>query len=290
MIQSMTGYGKAVAEWTDKNIVIEIKSLNSKQLDVNARISHVFREKDLEIRSILSETLVRGKVDFALYIENKDGVTEKTINSALVASYCSQLRTIASQQELPQANILDIAMRMPDVLVSEPVAEINDSMWDLVKQALAKAVENIAEYRANEGKALEQDLTQNISAIEQLLLQLAPFEPLRMQRIKERIQTAIDEAVGSDKIDTNRFEQELIFYIEKLDINEEKVRLQQHCDYFKQTMNDEYCGKKLSFIAQEMGREINTIGSKSNDADMQKIVVHMKDYLERVKEQVLNIL
>ncbi|OQA99084.1 MAG: hypothetical protein BWY22_00557 [Bacteroidetes bacterium ADurb.Bin217] len=290
MIQSMTGYGKAIAEWTDKNIVIEIKSLNSKQLDVNARISHVFREKELEIRSLLSETLVRGKIDFALYIEYRDGLSEKSINTHVVSSYCSQLRAIAAQQQLPESNILDIAMRMPDVLLSEPVSELNDDLWNMVKKALLQAVADITVYRKNEGNALKQDVQQNIVSIEQLLVQLAPLEPLRMQRIKERIVNAIDEAVGNDKIDTNRFEQELIFYIEKLDINEEKVRLHQHCEYFKQTMNESNCGKKLSFIAQEMGREINTIGSKSNDADMQKIVVHMKDYLERIKEQVLNIL
>lgn len=290
MIKSMTGYGKALAEWTDKNIVIEIKSLNSKQLDVNARISHVFREKELEIRSILADMLIRGKVDFALYIEYKEGVGEKTIHATLVSSYCKQLRVIAAEQNIPESNILDIAMRMPDVLISEPVSELNDAMWNAVKQALLQAIDSITVYRCNEGKAMELDLKQNIESIELLLSQLAPFEPVRLQRIKERIQTAIHEAVGVEKIDTNRFEQELILYIEKLDINEEKVRLLQHCDYFKQTMNDENCGKKLSFIAQEIGREINTIGSKSNDADMQKIVVHMKDYLERIKEQVLNIL
>ncbi len=290
MIQSMTGYGKAVAEWTDKNIVIEIKSLNSKQLDINARISHIFREKELEIRSIISDKLVRGKIDIALYVEYKEGVSEKTINTALVSSYCNQLRAIALQQQLPEHGILDIAMRMPDVLISEPVAELNDAMWELVKQALTQAVDSITAYRINEGKALAQDILHNIEAIGNLMQQIAPFELGRLQKIKDRIQNSLDEAVGLDKIDANRLEQELIFYVEKLDINEEKVRLLQHCEYFKVTMNEPQCGKKLSFIAQEMGREINTIGSKSNDADMQKIVVHMKDYLERIKEQVLNIL
>lgn len=289
MIQSMTGYGKSIAEFPDKNVVIEIKSLNSKQLDVNTRISHVYREKELEIRSLISDKLIRGKIDVSVYIEFKEGANEKMINQTLVKSYCKQILGVAQEVGIENVNVLEIAMRMPDVLVSEGVTSLQESEWLEVKTTIEKAIQEITLYRNQEGAALATDLKQNIGIIESLLKKLAPYEVIRIERIKERIQSNLEEIISQDKIDKNRFEQELLFYIEKFDINEEKVRLQQHCTFFIDTMKEDSCGKKLSFIAQEIGREVNTIGSKSNDADMQKIVVEMKDYLERIKEQVLNI-
>lgn len=289
MIKSMTGFGKAIAEFSDKNVIIEIKSLNSKQLDLNTRISHVYREKDLEIRSIIAEKLVRGKIDVCLYYDYKEGANERNINEALVKSYCKQIQKISQEIGVSQDSILDIAMRMPDVLSSEPTSSLGEDEWNNVKSALDKAIDNISLFREKEGAALEIDLKKNIETIQTLLVQIAPFESLRIIKIKERILASFDEYFSGDKIDKNRFEQEMLFYIEKLDINEEKVRLTQHCIYFIDTLKEDSPGKKLSFIAQEIGREINTIGSKSNDADMQKIVVEMKDNLERIKEQVLNI-
>lgn len=289
MIQSMTGYGKAIAELPEKNIIIEIKSLNSKQLDLNTRISYAYREKELEIRSKISELLVRGKVDIIIYVEFKEGQSDKTINKELVKSYCKQIIEIGKEMGVSTDSAMEIAMRMPDVLSTEMVNSITDNEWKLLMQAIQQACEQTIQYRRQEGKALQADLLQNIEKIEDLLQSIAQYEAPRIERIRERIQAGLDEIVNSEKVDKSRLEQELLFYIEKLDINEEKVRLQQHCTYFKKTMNEENAGKKLSFIAQEMGREINTMGSKSNDADMQKHVVEMKDYLERIKEQVLNI-
>ena len=289
MIHSMTGYGKAIAEFSDKNVIIELKSLNSKQLDLNTRISYVYREKELEIRNIISEKLVRGKIDVIIYVDYKEGISEKTINKQLVVSYCKQIIEISKELGVSSDSALEIAMRMPDVLSTETATVLQEDEWNTIKQAIFEACENITVFRKQEGDALAKDLQQNIVAIETLLQSILPYENLRIERLKERIQASLEEIISVDKIDKNRFEQELIFYIEKFDINEEKVRLQQHCNFFVTTMKEPNAGKKLSFIAQEMGREINTLGSKSNDADMQKIVVEMKDYLERIKEQVLNI-
>lgn len=286
----MTGYGKAIAECPDKNVVIEIKSLNSKSLDLNTRINYSYREKELEIRTLMSDTIIRGKVDFIVYIESKEGGAEKNINTDLVKAYCKQLQTISNELNISDASVLEIAMRMPDVMVSEPVTQLTKEEWDIVANAIQLAIQNLINYRIQEGEVLGNDVLQNIRTIEKLLAQVDEFEPQRIERIRERMQNAIKEGVAVDKIDTNRFEQELIFYIEKLDVSEEKVRLAQNCLYFVKTMEEQVCGKKLNFIAQEIGREINTLGSKSNDADMQRIVVEMKDCLEKIKEQILNIL
>ncbi|MBO7054679.1 MAG: YicC family protein [Bacteroidales bacterium] len=291
MIQSMTGYGRFVAELPEKNVVIEIKSLNSKQLDLNSRIASVYRDKELEIRNYISSQLVRGKVDVIVTSESKDGVGERKIQDGLVKSYFEKFNQLAQELGVSNVPALELALKMPDVWASDNQSLASDEEWDKVKQTLEKATSNIVMYRRHEGEALDKDLRRNIQTISDLLASIEPFEKARVGKIREKIEAALQEFIESDKIDKNRLEQEMIFYLEKLDINEEKVRLAQHCKYFIDTMdNEEYAGKKLNFIAQEMGREINTMGSKSNDADMQRIVVQMKDNLEKIKEQVLNVL
>lgn len=291
MIQSMTGYGRFVAELPEKNVVIEIKSLNSKQLDLNSRIASVYRDKELEIRNYISSQLVRGKVDVIVTSESKDGVGERKIQDGLVKSYFEKFNQLAQELGVSNVPALELALKMPDVWASDNQSLASDEEWNKVKQTLEKATSNIVMYRRHEGEALDKDLRRNIQTISDLLASIEPFEKARVGKIREKIEAALQEFIESDKIDKNRLEQEMIFYLEKLDINEEKVRLAQHCKYFIDTMdNEEYAGKKLNFIAQEMGREINTMGSKSNDADMQRIVVQMKDNLEKIKEQVLNVL
>ncbi|MBP5582899.1 MAG: YicC family protein [Bacteroidales bacterium] len=291
MIQSMTGYGRFVAELPEKNVVIEIKSLNSKQLDLNSRIASVYRDKELEIRNYISSQLVRGKVDVIVTSESKDGVGERKIQDGLVKSYFEKFNQLAQELGVSNVPALELALKMPDVWASDNQSLASDEEWNKVKQTLEKATSNIVMYRRHEGEALDKDLRRNIQTISDLLASIEPFEKARVGKIREKIEAALQEFIESDKIDKNRLEQEMIFYLEKLDINEEKVRLAQHCKYFIDTMdNEEYAGKKLNFIAQEMGREINTMGYKSNDADMQRIVVQMKDNLEKIKEQVLNVL
>lgn len=291
MIQSMTGFGKAIAECGDKNIVVEIKSLNSKSLDINTRIAYVYREKDLEIRSVVAEKLQRGKIDVCIYCEAKDAGSDKSINETVVKSYCRQMQKIAADMNIPATpqSIFDAVIRLPEIFSSELCGELSDEESAVLMQVLLQAIEKIIVFRRAEGAVLAADVKQNLEHIANLVSHIERFENQRIVRIRERMALALNEGVSPENIDKNRLEQELIFYIEKLDVSEEKVRLLQHCDYFKQTMNEANCGKKLGFITQEIGREINTLGSKSNDAEMQRVVVEMKDYLERVKEQVLNI-
>ena len=290
MVQSMTGYGKAVAELPEKQVVVEIKTLNSKQLDINARINHNYRDKEIEIRNLIAERIRRGKVEISIFYDYKDVGQVKIINSRVASAYITQLKEIARENAVSDAAILDITMRMPDVFQTEMLESIDDSEWILVKKTVDEACNNIIEYRKQEGKAMELDIRNNIQAIQKGLQAICEIEGLRIDRIKERLHSYLQEISESDKIDSSRLEQEMIYYIEKLDVNEEKVRLEQHCNYFLETLLQEATGKKLGFIAQEIGREINTIGSKANDAAMQKHVVCMKDNLERIKEQVLNVL
>lgn len=291
MIQSMTGYGRAVAELSDKNVVVEIKSLNSKQLDLNSRVNSAYRDKDLEIRNYVSSQLVRGKVDVIVYTEAKDGVGERTLQESLVKSYYAKINKIAKDLNAENFSPMDAVLKLPDVWTVDNQSLANEDEWKTVDAALKTAVEKIVKYRKQEGEALDKDLRANIRTITDLLASIVRYEQARVPKIREKIESSLREFIESDKIDKNRLEQEMIFYLEKLDINEEKVRLSQHCKYFIDTMDsEEFAGKKLNFIAQEMGREINTMGSKSNDADMQRIVVQMKDNLEKIKEQVLNVL
>lgn len=291
MIQSMTGYGRAVAELPEKNVIVEIKSLNSKQLDLNSRIPFIYRDKDLELRNYVSSQLVRGKIDIVITIEAKEGVSERKLQKSLVRSYYSEIDAIAKELGAENFSTMDAVLRLPDVWLVENQSIAADEEWQFVMKAVVDATNNIVTYRKHEGEALDKDLRGNIATITSLLASIEPYANARVDKIREKIEDALQELVASDKIDKNRLEQEMIFYLEKLDINEEKVRLAQHCKYFIDTMDNEpYAGKKLNFIAQEMGREINTTGSKSNDADMQRIVVQMKDNLEKIKEQVLNVL
>jgi len=287
----MTGFGKATCEYGNKKIVVEIKSLNSKQLDVSTRISGLYREKDIEIRNELSQKLERGKIDLSLYVDNsgKESVTQ--INQSVVESYYQQIKTLSDNIGIDMpTNWFDILLRLPDTMKTETV-ELDENEWLEIRKAIALAVEQLTVFRIQEGKSLEAVFNEKIAHIGQLLDQTAPFEAERVEKIKARLEENLQAL--SDKIDydKNRLEQELIFYIEKLDVNEEKVRLRNHLDYFMETMQHEKSpGKKLGFIAQEIGREVNTLGSKSNHSEMQKIVVLMKDDLEQIKEQVLNVL
>lgn len=287
----MTGFGKATCEYGNKKIVVEIKSLNSKQLDVSTRISGLYREKDIEIRNEISQKLERGKIDLSLYIDNsgKESVTQ--INQSVVESYYQQIKTLSENIgiEVPD-NWFEVLLRLPDTMKTETV-ELDENEWIEIKKTIAEAIDQLTSFRIQEGKSLETVFNERIANIGQLLLETAPFEAERVEKIKTRLEEnlqALSEKIDYDK---NRLEQELIFYIEKLDVNEEKVRLRNHLDYFIETMQHEKSpGKKLGFIAQEIGREINTLGSKANNSDMQKIVVLMKDHLEQIKEQVLNVL
>lgn len=291
MIKSMTGYGKAVAETPRKKITIEIKSLNSKQMDLNLKLPWLYREKEPEIRAILSQRLARGKIDLAVYFDILEDESVPVINKPVVRDYFRQLNEIASELNIkPGEEILTSIMKLPDVLKTEK-PELAEDEWILVREKITDSAELLDNYRAEEGLSIEKDLRKSLSNILGFLEKIEIYEPDRIIRIREKLNALLSDNTVSENIDRNRFEQELIFYLEKFDINEEKVRLRRHCEYFLETIGSESPnGKVLSFIAQEMGREINTIGSKANDADMQKLVVMMKDELEKIKEQCLNIL
>lgn len=287
----MTGYGKSTFTINNKKITVEIKSLNSKQLDINSRLPGFYKEKEMEIRALLGKVLLRGKIDFSMYAEISGTENVSVVNTDLVKAYYKQLQGIAAELDVDNpAELLSIVMRLPEVLKNER-EELNDDEWQVVLQGINNAVEAIIAFRKQEGAALQTEIADRIKLIKNLLLQVDSFELQRIERIKERLRQNLKELAENDNIDENRFEQEMIFYLEKLDITEEKVRLAHHCDYFINTIEtSESEGKKLGFITQEIGREINTLGSKANDSDIQKIVIQMKDELEKVKEQLLNIL
>ncbi len=290
MVLSMTGFGKATCEVESKKITIEIKSLNSKQLDLFSRVPNVYREKELELRNIVSQKLERGKVEFSLLVESINASNATQINQALVKEYYSQIKGMSDSLGVPEpADWMPLLLRMPDVMKSE-TQELDELEWETVKSTFVKAVDALVDFRKREGQSLEAVFVQKIANIRSLLATIDPFENERVAKIKSRIMDNLNELKGVE-YDKNRFEQEMIYYIEKLDVNEEKNRLRQHLTYFEETMKAEgSSGKKLGFIAQEIGREINTLGSKSNHSEMQKIVVKMKDELEQIKEQVLNVL
>ncbi len=294
MIHSMTGYGKADAEYNGKKIHVEIKSLNSKNLDLNTRIATAYREKEMELRKLIAAELLRGKVDFTVWCEKATESTGCTINAATVADYVQQIQTVSKQ--VPGlaapvgAALWEVLTRLPELTQSAPAEELSDEEWHVVEDAVHRAIKALQDFRLQEGEALTQKFTHNIDRIEALFHSIEPFEQSRVEKIRTRLEERLAELTGVD-YDKNRLEQELIYYIEKLDINEEKQRLTNHLRYFRETLAGEIGqGKKLGFIAQEMGREINTTGSKSNQAEMQNIVVKMKDELEQIKEQVLNVL
>jgi uncharacterized protein (TIGR00255 family) len=291
MIRSMTGFGKTEFEVGTKKITLEIKSLNSKQLDINTRVPSVYREKDLEIRRLISEKLIRGKVDFAIYLDNLGTESTSRINAAIIKDYFKQLKTIHKELGLEiDQTIMQSIMRLPET-VKMVYDELDENEWLVVRENLVKTLDELNRFRDQEGLALKTDIDANIDNILDLLVQVEPFETQRMENVKIKIMESLDALQLNGSMDKNRFEQELIYYMEKLDINEEKVRLANHCSYFTETMNeDEPSGRKLGFIAQEIGREINTLGSKANESNLQRIVVQMKDNLEKIKEQVLNVL
>ena len=285
MIHSMTGYGKSVLELPTKTIRLELKSLNSKSLDLNMRMPSMYRAKELDLRKLIGLQLGRGKVDFSLYVEFNKGEAPAKINTEVVKSYMGQLQGISSAAPL---ELLKMAVKMPDALTTER-EDIDPKEWKLISSELSVVLDRVEEYRKDEGAVLKTDFLKRISNIDALLKTIIDIDPERIEHVRDRLNKGVADL--KEKVDQNRFEQELIYYIEKLDITEEKIRLKNHLDYFNKTLNsDDSNGKKLGFISQEIGREINTIGSKANFAPMQKLVVQMKDELEKIKEQLLNVL
>jgi uncharacterized protein (TIGR00255 family) len=291
MILSMTGFGKAEISATDRKVNIEIKCLNSKNADISIKMPYLYREKELGIRQIINDTLERGKIDVTIYHELREGTAPSTINQDVVRSYYAQLLQISSDLQLSaQVNLLDVVMRLPDTLKTEKTT-LAPNEWEDLKAALVKALEEDTPFRSQEVKALEADLRMRAGNILSGLDRVAPYESARFDKVRSKLASQIEESGSKIEIDKNRFEQEMIYYLEKLDISEEKSRLRNHLSYFNETLSStENSGKKLGFISQEIGREINTLGSKASDFDIQKIVVEMKDELEKIKEQLLNVL
>ncbi|HWY10598.1 MAG TPA: YicC/YloC family endoribonuclease [Bacteroidia bacterium] len=289
MLKSMTGFGKATKEFEKRTVTVEIRSLNSKGMDLSFRLSNTYREYELELRSEITRLLERGKVDLTVYVESKAIETPVEINSDLAKEYHKKIKQLAAELNEPATDALYQVLKMPDVLRSER-READENEWKEIKTVITAAIESLNKFRSEEGRSIEKDFTEHLEIIKTSLDKIIELDKSRIAGIKDRIKGNLTEVIGADKIDANRFEQELIYYIEKLDINEEKVRLKTHLDYFLTTMKEPSGGRKLNFIAQEIGREINTIGSKANHAEMQKLVVLMKDELEKIKEQTSNVL
>ena len=286
----MTGYGKTVVVWNGKKINVEVKSLNSKQLDLTTRIAALYREKEMEIRQLIAERVIRGKVEFCIWVEKEAGLEAVPVNTAMMDNYYRQLKGFAQEHQLTDTDWVSLLVRMPDVLTKTEVELLDDDEWQVVKTGVVEALQHLVDFRTQEGAALEKKFGEKIDNIERLMASIEPYEKSRVEKIRQRIVDGLKQ-IPEAEYDKNRLEQELIYYIEKLDISEEKQRLANHLKYCRETMADQPGqGKKLGFIAQEMGREINTTGSKSNQAEMQNIVVMMKDELEQIKEQVLNAL
>lgn len=287
----MTGFGKASNEIPGKKVIVEIRSLNSKQLDLNLRLPYLYKEKELELRADLSKQLERGKVDVTVYTESTQETLPVALNKALAKTYYKELKSLSDELNENSNDLLGLVLKMPEVMKAErEIPELDEEEWKLVKAAVNKAIEAFQKFRDDEGSSLEKEFNSRIGIIDNLLAKVVTLDGARVNNIKSRIKNNIGEVIDVDKIDQNRFEQELIYYIEKLDITEEKLRLKTHLDYFTATMKEPAAGRKLGFISQEIGREINTIGSKANDAEIQKLVVQMKDELEKIKEQMLNVL
>lgn len=289
MLKSMTGFGKAAKEFSNKTVSVEIRSLNSKNVDLSLRLSSIYRDKEHELKSEITKLLERGKIDLSVYVESKKQETPVEVNTELAKAYYEKLKQLAKDLNEPDSNLLSQVLKMPDVLKSER-KEPDENDWKDIFEVILNAISALNNFREHEGKSIEKDFEERLGIISSSLEKIKAFDAARIQNIKDRIRKNVEETVGSDKIDNNRFEQEIIYYVEKLDINEEKVRLKTHLDYFIKTMREPSGGRKLNFIAQEIGREINTIGSKANDAEMQKQVVLMKDELEKIKEQTNNVL
>jgi len=289
MIQSMTGYGKAELNLDNANFTIEVKSLNSKQIDANVKMSSVYRDKEIGLRKLLSEKLKRGKIELSIWKERSESTSNYTLNADIVKDYFSQIKELNNSLDLNINDIMSSILKMPDVL-GKGNEKVDENEWEKIEKGINSAIENLLQFRLDEGRKLEEDIISRINKLSTLLIEIDPFAKKRIEKVKKSLSEKLEE-LESKNIDTNRFEQELIYYMEKQDITEEQVRLSAHLNYFLEIMKTNIPnGKKLGFIGQEIGREINTIGSKSSDAGMQKIVVHMKDELEKIKEQLLNIL
>jgi uncharacterized protein (TIGR00255 family) len=290
MIQSMTGYGQSSCEMADKIVTVEIRSLNSKQLDLYFRMPSVYRDKEIDVRSILNAKLKRGKIEVCITVEYKEERPPVRLNAPVIKYYYRQLKEILGDLAVTDEPVMQAVLRLPEAINPERTQDDAEE-WQKVKACIMKAAEGIDNFRSEEGNSIADDLLKRIDIIDAYLISVSGFEKKRMETITQRLHSSLTELIQPEKIDKNRFEQELIYYIEKIDITEEKNRLAQHCRYFRQVMSDdEQAGRKLGFIAQEIGREINTIGSKANDADIQRLVVLMKDELEKIKEQLMNIL
>lgn len=291
MIKSMTGFGKSTAELPGKKVVVEIRSLNSKSLDLNLRIPYTYKEKEIELRNEVSKQVERGKVDLTVYTEAIQETLPIAINKTLAKSYYKELKALSEELADNSNDLLSLVVKMPDVMKAEKeTQELDPAEWLEIKKTVDNAIEAFQKFRTDEGTALANEFRSRIEIVSKLLTEVVQMDGMRIENIRTRIKNNLTEILDKEKIDNNRFEQELIYYIEKLDITEEKLRLKTHLDYFKTTMNEPASGRKLGFISQEIGREINTIGSKANDANIQKLVVQMKDELEKIKEQLLNVL
>lgn len=288
MTKSMTGFGRAIAEVPNKKITVEIKALNSKQVDLNVKMPSFYREKEMDIRDRVAKQMLRGKIDLSIYIEITGESKAYSLNADALKAYMRDLQELSTEQ-ISNAELIQMALKLPET-VKQSREELDPEEWKVISDAVDQAIEAAMQYRTDEGKSLEEDILSQIAAIADLLNEIPPFEQERKDNTRQKLHAALEQGNLKDAIDKDRFEQELIFYLEKYDINEEKVRLKNHLSYFEESMKDGVSGKKLGFIAQEIGREVNTIGSKANHAEIQKIVVNMKDALERIKEQVLNVL
>ncbi len=287
----MTGFGKSVTEIPGKKVTVEVRSLNSKALDLNLRLPYIYKEKELGLRSDISKQIERGKIDLTVFTESNQETLPVAINKTLAKTYYKELKALSEELNENSTNLLALVVKMPEVMKAErEVVELDEAEWEQVKMAVDKAIEAFQKFRSDEGKILSNEFQTRIAIIYALLEDVVKMDSSRVENVRTRIKNNIAEFVEKEKIDQNRFEQELIYYIEKLDITEEKLRLKTHLDYFMNTMQEPACGRKLGFISQEIGREINTIGSKANDAAVQKLVVQMKDELEKIKEQLLNVL
>ncbi len=286
----MTGYGRAEATFENQKITVELRSLNSKGMDLAVRMPSILREKEMEIRNRISSEVIRGKCDFSIYIEKIGGATSTVIDKEMVKNYYAELRALEEELGITTQDVLPVLLKMPEVMQSSK-EELTEDLWQQIDTLITECVQAFNAFRRQEGNSLETDLLERITSIAHLLLKVEPYEGERIETVRARLNKNIEELVEKNNFDANRFEQELIYYLEKYDVSEEKVRLTNHLEYFKTTLNDEIeQGKKLGFIGQEIGREINTLGSKANHAEIQKLVVLMKDELERIKEQVLNVL
>lgn len=291
MLLSMTGYGRATGSFDEKTISVEVRALNSKMTDLKIRLPGEYKEKEVELRKIVNDHAERGKLDIIIDVQNADGAATVSLNEALFRGYHRELTRLTSELGMGQTDLLQAILRIPNVVASMS-GEVNEEEWKTVCDTVGKALDNLRAFRGQEGQALETDLRLRVGNILLLLAQVPPFEQDRFQRMRERLRNNMDEAFGKESLDTNRFEQEILYYLEKMDITEEKVRLEQHCRYFIEQVDNQQqsAGRTLNFISQEMGREINTLGAKAYDADIQRLVVQMKDELEKIKEQLANVL